>query len=100
MRSIGEACIAKPGADGQHAPVLHVPHGRCLAQPLHDRVVVHDHHGPLASDRRQSVTEQGGQVEAAALPATVGQILTSSEQMEELSSRPAIATGGVSYGTK
>src|SRR5262245_7625016 len=51
-RAVGEARVAEPGADGEHAPMGHVAHERRLAQPLHHRVVVQEDGGIVLADGR------------------------------------------------
>src|SRR5262249_53827456 len=66
--SPGEAGVSQSCADRQHAPALGLSEVRQLAQSLHDRVVVHDHHGLMIADAGDMGADSGRQVEAAALP--------------------------------
>src|ERR671924_414085 len=66
--AIGEARIAEPGADGQHAPALDVLHEWHLAQALHHRVIMHQHGGVIAADGRDGLAQGARQVETAARP--------------------------------
>ena len=72
--AVGEARIAKAGADGQHAPMLDILHERHLAQTLHHGVIVHHHHGLVSADLRNRLDAAPRQVEPAAFP-VAGQVL-------------------------
>ncbi len=47
--------VAKPIADHEHAPAPHVAHARELAEPPHDRIVVHDHRNAPSRDVAEPV---------------------------------------------
>jgi hypothetical protein len=49
---------AEPGADGHHAPVLHIAHEGYFAEPLHDGIVVHQHGDVMPPNRRDRVAEK------------------------------------------
>src|SRR4051794_3575321 len=68
VASVGEARVAEPGADREHAPVPDVLHVRHLAQPLYHRIVVHQDGGAVIADLRNRLEQLSRQVELAAGP--------------------------------
>src|SRR5262245_44977626 len=70
LMPIGKACVAKPGTDGENAPVRAVLDVRQLAQALHDRIVVHHDQRFVLGDLGDAFAQARWQVEATAFPIT------------------------------
>src|SRR5262247_3755876 len=75
-RAVGEAGIAEPGADRQHAPVPYLLHEGQGAQALHHGVIVHQHHRIVVGDGRDLVAYERRQVEILGIP-VAGKVLRS-----------------------
>ena len=73
--AIGEARVAKAGADSEYAPMFHVLHVDGLAQALDDGIVVDHKKWFVAVDERQLLHEFARQAEIVVFPIT-GKILS------------------------
>jgi hypothetical protein len=74
-RPVDEQCVSQPSAYREYSPLLHVLHGRDLAEPLHDGVVMHDDRRFEFANRRNCFDQTGGKIETRACP-IAGKVLS------------------------
>jgi hypothetical protein len=72
---VDEQCASEPRAYCEYSPLLHVLHGRDLAEPLHDGVVMHDDRRFEFANRRNCFDQTGGKIETRACP-IAGKVLS------------------------
>src|SRR5882757_9833089 len=66
--AIGEARVAQPRADRQHAPAIHILHERNFGETLHYAVIMHQDRGVVFADLWNAFDQARRQIEPAALP--------------------------------
>jgi hypothetical protein len=72
---VDEQCVSEPRAYCEYSPLLHVLHGRYLAESLHHGVVMHDDRGFEFADGRNCFDQTAGKIKAGACP-IAGEVLS------------------------